>query len=99
MRETVTTLIVVSNGEGIVGRCDEKCYGATQPTCACICGGRNHGRGEKNAIENTREMMIGEEANKLLKNYEQAHRFEAANISLGKALEKALNSPLFPLEK
>jgi hypothetical protein len=49
-------LIEVRNSEGIVGRCDAKCYEAQFPGCECICGGGNHGAGLNAAIENTREM-------------------------------------------
>jgi len=47
------TLISVYNSEGCVGRCDARCYGATHPDCDCVCGGRNHGKGERKALENT----------------------------------------------
>jgi hypothetical protein len=50
----VTTLIAVYTSEGCVGRCDAKCYDAASPSCACICGGRNHGAGRERALENTR---------------------------------------------
>ena len=42
-----------------------KYYEATGPDCDCICGGRNHGAGQDQAIENTRELaetMIAEYA-------------------------------------
>jgi len=55
----MTTLITVSNSDGIVGRCDAKCYEATHQDCDCICGGKNHGAGRKQAIENTRELAEG----------------------------------------
>lgn len=45
------------NSQGCVGRCDAKCYDAKEPTCHCICGGRNHGAGKKQAVENTREFV------------------------------------------
>lgn len=48
-------LIEVRNSDGVVGRCDAKCYTAKTPKCECICGGMNHGAGESNAIDNTRE--------------------------------------------
>jgi hypothetical protein len=51
----MATLISVYNSSGCVGRCDAKCYDATSAHCDCICGGRNHGAGEKQAQENTRE--------------------------------------------
>jgi hypothetical protein len=50
------TLIAVYNSEGCVGRCDAKCYQATDPVCDCICGGINHGAGLTKATGNTREM-------------------------------------------
>ena len=50
------TLISVYNSDGCVGRCDAKCYNATEPHCDCICGGKNHGAGYKQAVDNTREL-------------------------------------------
>jgi hypothetical protein len=50
------TLIAVYNSDGCVGRCDARCYEATEPRCECICGGRNHGAGLDRATGNTREM-------------------------------------------
>lgn len=52
----MTTLIAVYNSEGCQGRCDAKCYDAGEPDCDCICGGRNHGAGKQQAIDNTREL-------------------------------------------
>jgi hypothetical protein len=49
----VTTLIAIYNSEGCVGRCDARCYNATGDKCTCCCGGRNHGKGQAQAIENT----------------------------------------------
>lgn len=49
----MSTLIEVRKSDGrIVGRCDAKCYQATEPKCTCICGGMNHGVGYKQAIQN-----------------------------------------------
>jgi len=50
------TLISMHNSEGCIGRCDAKCYDAKEPACHCMCGGRNHGVGERQAVENTREL-------------------------------------------
>ena len=50
------TLISVYNSAGCVGRCDARCYNATQGDCDCICRGKNHGAGQQQAMENTREM-------------------------------------------
>jgi hypothetical protein len=47
------TLLSVYNSEGCVGRCDARCYGARHTACDCVCGGRNHAKGERAAIANT----------------------------------------------
>jgi hypothetical protein len=52
----MATLISVYNSQGLVGRCDAKCYSATDPKCTCICGGANHGAGQQKAIANTERM-------------------------------------------
>jgi len=49
----MVTLISMSNNNGVIGRCDSKCYNATKPRCDCICGGKNHGVGFKAAASNT----------------------------------------------
>lgn len=51
------TLISVYNSEGLVGRCDAKCYSASEPDCDCICGGRNHRAGLQQALDNTAELV------------------------------------------
>lgn len=52
----MATLISVYNSDGCVGRCDEKCHGALQPECHCICGGVNHGVGLAQARKNTQSL-------------------------------------------
>ena len=52
----MTTLIAVYNSDGCVGRCDSRCYDAEWDECDCICGGRNHGAGKQQALDNTREL-------------------------------------------
>ena len=52
----MTTLIAVYNSEGCQGRCDAKCYEAHEGECDCICGGRNHGVGQEQALDSTREL-------------------------------------------
>jgi len=47
------TLISVYNSAGCVGTCDARCYGARHLACDCVCGGSNHGRGERLAVANT----------------------------------------------
>jgi hypothetical protein len=51
------TLIAVYNSEGCVGRCDARCYDAKHSNCDCICGGRNHGKGKTQAVENTKGLV------------------------------------------
>ncbi len=50
------TLIAVYTSDGCVGRCDARCYNAKSEHCDCICKGTNHGKGLKQAMDNTREM-------------------------------------------
>ncbi|MDD3151233.1 MAG: hypothetical protein PHV68_10450 [Candidatus Gastranaerophilales bacterium] len=53
----MTTLKSVSGAHGDkLGRCDANCYDAKHPHCDCICGGKNHGVGKKQAMENTFEI-------------------------------------------
>jgi hypothetical protein len=50
----MATLIVVYNSEGVVGRCDQRCYGAKRGSpCDCCCGGVNHAVGLTQAAANT----------------------------------------------
>ncbi len=49
----MTTLITVMHSSGSGGRCDAKCYDAKDANCDCVCGGLNHGKGLKSAIQNT----------------------------------------------
>lgn len=62
----MATLIAVYNSEGLVGRCDARCYNADGGRCECICGGANHGKGHAKAAENVarqaREMIEAYEA-------------------------------------
>lgn len=48
------TLIEAHQNGVLVGRCDERCYGAREGECHCICQGRNHGAGLEQALANTR---------------------------------------------
>jgi hypothetical protein len=46
------TILEVRNREGkLVGRCDAHCYGAKNEECDCVCGGKNHKKGEEKAKE------------------------------------------------
>lgn len=50
------TLIEVRNSDGVIGRCNELCYNAQHPECNCVCHGKNHGVGLRQAIDNIREL-------------------------------------------
>lgn len=50
------TLIEVRNSEGIVGRCDARCYNAEHVNCDCVCRGHNHGAGLKQAQNNVADI-------------------------------------------
>ena len=73
------TLISAHNSEGCAGRCDARCYDATQTECDCICGGSNHGKGQAHAIENT-----AKHADRWIREYRErtggAWRFELGEI-------------------
>lgn len=53
-------LLTQKIGDGPVRRCDARCYNAHGGECDCICGGRNHGAGVDKALDNVREMFLGE---------------------------------------
>jgi len=53
----MTTLISWQDGGGSKGRCDARCHNAKRQKCECICGGRNHGVGLKQAAKNTKDML------------------------------------------
>ena len=80
------TLMEMHNSDGLVGRCDAKCYEATHPDCDCICGGMNHGAGRQKALDNTREhlkSMIEKYAEeKGLKDFETLIGFEVLQNKL-----------------
>jgi hypothetical protein len=52
----MVTLIAVYNSEGLVGRCDARCYNAKGQDCTCICHGSNHAQGKDTALENTQQL-------------------------------------------
>lgn len=49
----MTSLVSIYRLDGLIGRCDARCYNAQQPHCDCVCGGKNHGRGIQVAAQNT----------------------------------------------
>lgn len=67
----MTTLIAVYNSEGCVGRCDARCHQAVTHECDCICGGKNHGVGRRQAMLNTQEL-----AGRWIERYKQEHSQE-----------------------
>jgi len=88
----MTTLIAVYNSDGCVGRCDAKCYNATNPECDCICGGKNHGAGKQQAIENTREL-----AENWLQTYAERHHLDSWYATILARLPQQLS--LFELDE
>jgi hypothetical protein len=86
----MTTLIAVYNSEGCVGRCDARCYDADEPGCECICGGRNHGAGKQQALDNTRE---------LAESWIEHARGSGQDITLAELARDAQHQPLFGLKE
>jgi hypothetical protein len=84
----VTTLIAVYNSEGCQGRCDAKCYDAHEEPCDCICGGRNHGAGREQAIDNTRE---------LAESWIERARANGQDVTAADIALEAAHEPLFSL--
>ena len=84
----MTTLISYQSSGGDQGRCDAKCYEAREPDCDCICGGRNHGAGKQQAIENTREMA---------ETWLEQAQADGRCIGRAEVLADALHQPLFSL--
>ncbi len=84
----MTTLISYQSSGGDQGRCDAKCYDAQEPDCDCICGGRNHGAGKQQAIENTRE---------LAESWLDQARAAGLDIGYAELLTDAQHEPLFSL--
>lgn len=82
----MTALITVSNSDGVVGRCDAKCYNAQTDECDCICGGMNHGAGLERAMENVTEHFLGES----LETFADKHGLDASRLSV------SAQSQMFP---
>lgn len=74
----MAVLIEIRNSQGVVGRCDAKCYDAEHGECSCICGGVNHGVGFDQAVRNTREM-----AEDWIKKYARRHGLTDFRVELG----------------
>lgn len=52
----MTTILTVTRANGS-RRCDATCYNAHGPKCECVCGGKNHGAGQEQAVANMRELF------------------------------------------
>lgn len=76
----MTTVLAVYNSEGCVGRCDANCHDAKSVTCDCICGGKNHGAGLQQAVENNRE-LIGLTPEDLQR-FAQTHGFKCEELKV-----------------
>jgi hypothetical protein len=84
----MTTLISYQSSGGDQGRCDAKCYDAHEDECDCICGGRNHGAGKQQAIDNTRE---------LAESWLEQARASGQDITHIELATDAMHQPLFDL--
>ena len=86
-------LIEVRNSEGLVGRCDARCYEAKHEGCTCICGGKNHGAGLDKAITQTREQaeqwIEAYAESQGLSNYEAAVSSQVYQMSIFEVLADA----------
>jgi predicted RNase H-like HicB family nuclease len=84
----MVTLISYQSSGGDQGRCDAKCYEAQEEACDCICGGRNHGAGIEQALDNTRE---------LAESWIEKARANGQDITDVELAIEALHEPLFSL--
>jgi len=78
----MATLIVVYNSEGVVGRCDARCYNAKPGTpCDCCCGGVNHAVGLVEASQNVgKALSFAEEYARDLPGKDKRPLFVAAQL-------------------
>src|SRR5215471_4060691 len=49
--EVGMTIMTEGSNSGERRRCDATCHKARHPACACICGGRYHGKGSSEAAQ------------------------------------------------
>jgi hypothetical protein len=63
-------------------------YDAAEEPCDCICGGRNHGAGKQQAVDNTRE---------LAESWLERARANGQEITLAELAVDAQHEPLFSL--
>lgn len=64
----MSTLLTTGSSNGKKHRCNARCYNARGPICICCCGGRNHGIGLDQAIQN-----MNDDVDEILKTYQEAH--------------------------
>jgi hypothetical protein len=72
----MSTLMSTGNSSGETGRCDAKCYGAKTKNCHCCCGGRNHGVGLNQAIQNTTDY-----ANEMIEDWKKEHPDDSFTVT------------------
>jgi hypothetical protein len=51
----VEEILIRVGDKNMIRVCDVKCYAAEEPTCDCVCQGRNHGVGYTEAVRLTIE--------------------------------------------
>lgn len=96
----MATLIAIYSGRDhrgrpiCVGRCDAKCYQATHRGCDCICGGKNHGVGERLATENTRA-----ECDQWIEDYARLKRLKTYHSALGETVAQPCLFDISSFEK
>ena len=76
----MATLIAVYTSEGLVGRCDARCYDSKTGTCTCVCGGVNHKAGRAAATANCHKAVENAVA------WINAHREQAGDDAVVAAL-------------
>lgn len=81
----MTTVLAVYNSEGCVGRCDANCHDARSATCDCICGGKNHGAGLQQAVENNQELIGLTDDD--LKRFAEVHGFKCEELKVYDAVK------------
>jgi hypothetical protein len=89
----VTTAIIVRTSQGVVGRCDARCHGAISPECDCICGGRLHGIGVDQAIEQNTRLWFGDELADELRTFAERNGIDAGDLTAELAPPSLLEVP------
>lgn len=88
----MATLIKVKTKSGKVHRCDVRCYNAKCSKCVCICSGKNHGVGLKQAVKNTMDLAIAD-LEEIWEDYLKEKEFlRRERIILKKKIERESNA-------